>query len=73
MRSEMNKQTTKGSIQFKVNSDADTLHLKTTPFGVLLEMDECITAGEPGGPGIPTKIVRVAGFVPIGDLSIRSC
>src|SRR5512139_3817821 len=60
MRVETTSGDDKGSIRLKVQFDAKSLRLKESPFGLLVQLDECLTSGEPGGPALPAKTVRIA-------------
>ena len=48
------------SIQLTVNFEREKLRLVETPFGVLVELQGTAASGEPGGPGLPSKVIRVA-------------
>jgi hypothetical protein len=49
-----------GKIDVKITFDESMLQLRQTPFGTIIDMDECITTGDPGGPLLPSKILRIA-------------
>ena len=36
------------------------LRLTRTPFGVIVELEDCTISGEPAGPGLPSKVIRLA-------------
>jgi hypothetical protein len=49
-----------GSIKLKVRIDKSGLHLAETPFGVIVEIDDFTGTGIPGGPSLPSRVIRVA-------------
>jgi len=49
-----------GKIDVKITFDESMHQLRQTPFGTIIDMDECITTGDPGGPLLPSKILRIA-------------
>lgn len=60
MKAEMKKSVDRDTLMAKMTFDQGDLNLKRTPFGILVELKGCITSGEPGGPGLPSQIVRLA-------------
>jgi len=62
MKIELGQTTTQynGSINVKIAFDKAMLHLTDTPFGIIIDIDECISTGDPGGPRLPSKIIRIA-------------
>ena len=55
-----NQKSAIGEIQFTVTFNESELNLTETPFGMQIYLDGCKNKGEPGGPGFPSKIIRVA-------------
>src|SRR5437870_3485160 len=49
-----------GTIMVRASIDEQGLRLRRTPFGVLIELEGCRSAGEPGGPALPRGVIRVA-------------
>lgn len=62
MRIEMKSSSGKNreGIQLGLSFDPADLRLTHTPFGTLVELEGCTISGEPGGPGLPSKIIRLA-------------
>lgn len=50
----------KGTINFKACFEESAIHLTDTLFGVIVELDGCGIKGELGGPGLPSKVIRIA-------------
>jgi len=50
------RETLKVSLTF----DTADVQLVHTPYGMIVEMEDCPPSGEPGGPGLPSKIIRLA-------------
>lgn len=49
-----------GRIQLSIEFDREDLRLTQTPFGLLVELEGATPSGEPGGPGLPSQVIRVA-------------
>jgi hypothetical protein len=49
-----------GTMKIRVVFDETKLQLIYSPFGTLIKLEDCITLGEQGGPGLPSKIFRIA-------------
>ena len=49
-----------GIIKVKLTFPEESLHLKRTPFGTIVELEGCANSGEPGGPSLPSKTIRLA-------------
>jgi hypothetical protein len=47
-------------VRVTARFDASGLTLTPTPFGVIVKLEGCVTAGEPGSPGLPTRVIHVA-------------
>jgi hypothetical protein len=60
MHTRLSDQADGGSIHFSANFNPDELRVKSTPFGMVIELADCMTTGEPGGPAFPSRVVRVA-------------
>lgn len=62
MNAQMNNSHRKNreALQVKLTFDPADLRLTRTPFGMLVELEGCALTGEPGGPGLPAKVIRVA-------------
>ncbi|MBK8263451.1 MAG: hypothetical protein IPK80_19175 [Nannocystis sp.] len=48
------------AIVLSISLDRDEVRLVDTHFGVIVSVDEFAAAGEPGGPALPEKTLRVA-------------
>lgn len=62
MRFEMKSNARKdnGALRVALSFDPAELHMKPTPYGVVLQLDGCTLSGEPGGPGLPSRVIRLA-------------
>jgi hypothetical protein len=62
MRAEVKSKPTgqSGAIHLSVTFEESDLRLSETPFGVMVELEGCSTRGELGGPGLPSRLIRVA-------------
>jgi hypothetical protein len=49
-----------GSLSMKITFDESMLHVTQTSFGTIIDIDECTSSGPPGGPHLPSKIIRIA-------------
>lgn len=47
-------------LQVSLTFDPAGLRLTRTPFGMLVDLEDCPISGEPGGPGLPAKLIRLA-------------
>ncbi len=50
----------KGSLSVRIAFSAKALVLTDTPFGTVVDLEYSHTAGEPGEPGFPVQLVRLA-------------
>ena len=53
-------QSKSGRIVFRMTFPRSELKLTKTPFGMSVTLKECVQGSEIGGPGLPTRMVRVA-------------
>ena len=49
-----------GSLEVKVTFDRSGLRLTKAHFGLIVELEGCKTTGFPGGPSLPSQIIRLA-------------
>ena len=49
-----------GSLEVKVTFDRSGLILTESPLGLIVELEGCKTTGFPGGPSLPSQIIRLA-------------
>lgn len=47
-------------ISFSVSFEEDSLKIIPTPYGHVIELDDCRVTGEQGAPGLPKKLLTVA-------------
>ena len=48
------------SVVVDLGIDPNSVRLLETPYGLIVQLEAFATAGELGGPGLPSKIIRVA-------------
>lgn len=46
-------------VRIRFHFDKSEITMQNTPFGIRLNLSECIPAGELGGPAFPAKVIRV--------------
>ena len=60
VRHERKRGRSQESIQLTVNFELVKLRLVETTFDLLIELQGTAASGELGGPGLPSKVIRVA-------------
>jgi hypothetical protein len=50
----------KNELHFRFSFDKEDIKLEYSLIGVVVHLKDCITAGEPGGPALPKRVVNVA-------------
>ena len=67
MKSEqLRNMTLSHSVTLLLQFSESEIQTRMTPSGMVVEVDDCRPSGEPGGPALPLRIVRVA--LPIGAI-----